>query len=482
MCTPVPVYETFPGTGSQTSFQHQFPLEGSFSTVEVKIREGDESDFHMLTEGLLSEGGDYTYTRSTKTVSIHIPPASVDLVRIERCTNRNRVGDYIGGTTITEANLDDDMNQAFSFMQELESDLSNAMRLNDAGTEWDAQGLPIGSLAPATEGDQAVTYAQLLSSMTGKDTAVIDAADTLYFTGDGAETQWELTGYKNLTAEEALVHVDTAFQQADGASYTISSPDDSDYPDEGDGVYQWIIFSSPPPSSSSIEVRIISGTVLTNIPINSVGPDEIEDDAVGIDHLNFGAGANTRFLVIDTAGDPEARIAVHTDVSDFDTGVRENRLDQMAAPTANVSMNSRKVTNLLPGTASTDAVNKAQLDGVTSPITQASKGSIDDITAEGSAFKEIVTLGWQPEIVHITLDFTTEASFDISASYTAVFSGVDTIRRVNGGQMTHVSYDGQIPIMAIKKISSGFELWIHDKGDAGVSTALSTIRYVAMKI
>jgi len=34
---------------------------------------------------------------------------------------------------------------------------------------------------------------------------------------------------------------------------------------------------------------------------------------------------------------------VHTKISDFDTGVQANRLDQMAAPTAAVSANSQKM-------------------------------------------------------------------------------------------------------------------------------------------
>tara|TARA_B100000700_G_C15022419_1_gene846426 strand:+ start:868 stop:2307 length:1440 start_codon:yes stop_codon:yes gene_type:complete len=54
----------------------------------------------------------------------------------------------------------------------------------------------------------------------------------------------------------------------------------------------------------------------------------------------------------------------HTKISDFDTGVRVNRLDQMAAPTADVSANSQKITNLADCTANNDAANKGYVDGV----------------------------------------------------------------------------------------------------------------------
>jgi hypothetical protein len=51
-------------------------------------------------------------------------------------------------------------------------------------------------------------------------------------------------------------------------------------------------------------------------------------------------------------------------ISDFNTAVRTNRLDQMTAPTASVSMGSQKITNGADGTASTDFVTKQQLDAV----------------------------------------------------------------------------------------------------------------------
>lgn len=51
-------------------------------------------------------------------------------------------------------------------------------------------------------------------------------------------------------------------------------------------------------------------------------------------------------------------------ISDFDTQVRLSRLDQMAAPTVDVSLNSRKITNLLDPTSGQDAATKNYVDGV----------------------------------------------------------------------------------------------------------------------
>lgn len=49
-------------------------------------------------------------------------------------------------------------------------------------------------------------------------------------------------------------------------------------------------------------------------------------------------------------------------ISDFDTQVRTNRLDQLAAPTADVSLNSHKLTGVSTPVSSTDAANKGYVD------------------------------------------------------------------------------------------------------------------------
>lgn len=49
-------------------------------------------------------------------------------------------------------------------------------------------------------------------------------------------------------------------------------------------------------------------------------------------------------------------------ISDFDTQVRTSRLDQMAAPTAAVSLNSQRITNLATPTAGSDATTKDYVD------------------------------------------------------------------------------------------------------------------------
>ena len=75
------------------------------------------------------------------------------------------------------------------------------------------------------------------------------------------------------------------------------------------------------------------------------------------------ATKRTGIPLANLATDPLAR-ANHTGtqlaatISDFNTAVRTNRLDQMAAPTAAVAMNSQQITGLAAPTNGTDAANK----------------------------------------------------------------------------------------------------------------------------
>jgi hypothetical protein len=51
-------------------------------------------------------------------------------------------------------------------------------------------------------------------------------------------------------------------------------------------------------------------------------------------------------------------------ISDFDTQVRTSRLDQMAAPTAAVSVNNQRIISVATPTSGTDAANKSYVDSV----------------------------------------------------------------------------------------------------------------------
>ncbi len=83
--------------------------------------------------------------------------------------------------------------------------------------------------------------------------------------------------------------------------------------------------------------------------------------------------ANTVFIAPNgSTGAPTFRLLVAADIptlnaakiSDFDTQVRTNRLDQMAAPTAAVSLNSQRILDLAAPELPGDAVNKQYADSI----------------------------------------------------------------------------------------------------------------------
>jgi hypothetical protein len=101
--------------------------------------------------------------------------------------------------------------------------------------------------------------------------------------------------------------------------------------------------------------------------------------------------------------DPYAR-ANHTGtqtastVSDFDTQVRTSRLDQMAAPTGSLSMNTQKITNVVDPTSAQDASTKAYVDAQVNALVDGAPGTLNTLNeiataiSSGGSFESTVVL------------------------------------------------------------------------------------------
>ncbi len=110
---------------------------------------------------------------------------------------------------------------------------------------------------------------------------------------------------------------------------------------------------STPPSASSIITVGGAGAFFNKTDVRNAnkvlaGPSSGSD-----------AAPTFRVLVSD-----DIPSIAHTKISDFDAGVRTNRLDQMTAPTGAVGFNSQKITGLADPTADQDAATKAYTDSV----------------------------------------------------------------------------------------------------------------------
>ena len=107
------------------------------------------------------------------------------------------------------------------------------------------------------------------------------------------------------------------------------------------------------------------GSATSVIKIGGVGgffdKDTVRSANAVLSGPTTGSDAAPTFRALVAADIPSI---AHTKISDFDAGVRTNRLDQMAAPTGAVSLNSQKITGLADPTADADAANKGYVDGV----------------------------------------------------------------------------------------------------------------------
>ncbi len=73
-----------------------------------------------------------------------------------------------------------------------------------------------------------------------------------------------------------------------------------------------------------------------------------------------GAGASVMRILADA----DIPSIPHTRISDFDSGVRTNRLNEMTVPNGAVSLNNQKITNVADPSADSDCANKGYVDGV----------------------------------------------------------------------------------------------------------------------
>jgi hypothetical protein len=164
-------------------------------------------------------------------------------------------------------------------------------------------------------------------------------------------------------------------------------------------------------ASAAIDKTKISGTAITAADSGTVTSAMIEDGTIVNADINSSAqiaysktnltnsivnadiNASAGIELSKLATDPLAR-ANHTGsqtastISDFDTQVRTNRLDQMAAPTGSVSLNSQKITNLATPTDNTDASTKDYVDTSINNLIDGAPSTLDTLNEIAAALAD----------------------------------------------------------------------------------------------
>lgn len=131
-------------------------------------------------------------------------------------------------------------------------------------------------------------------------------------------------------------------------------------------------------------------------------------------------------------------------ISDFDTQVRTSRLDQMAIPTADVNLNSNKITNLATPTQDTDAANKAYVDAVKQgldvkdSVRVATTANID-LTTGGTLTVDGVSLtAGDRVLVKAQTTASQNGIYIVNAGAWTRATDANTADKINGGMFTFV--------------------------------------------
>ena len=254
-----------------------------------------------------------------------------------------------------------------------------------SGILTNATGLPLttgvtGTL-PVANGGTGVT------TSTGSGANVLGTSPTIAsptITGTGA-IAGTFTG--NLTGD-VTGNVSGTAGSATGSAATLATA--RDFQLVGDVEASAVSFNG----SGNVSLTTVIGTgVIVNADVNASA-------AIAKSKLNLGGTITSADLVDGTivatdiadgtitaakmVSDPYAR-ANHTGsqtastISDFDTQVRTSRLDQMAAPTGSVSLNSQKITNLATPTSNTDASTKAYVDTKVADLVNSAPSTLDTL-------------------------------------------------------------------------------------------------------
>jgi hypothetical protein len=356
-------------------------------------------------------GNDYTLNVGSTNVVFESgsEPGSGLSVVIERDTKIDtRYVTFEDNSIIDDTVLNRDSDQLFYLIQELFDDIADALLKNPAGTAWAGEGLPADNFATGTGPNSLVTLSQLTAAVAGVPAAEISNAYVATFSGDSSETEFTLNSPPvGINSAGQLIVTISGVVQASGTDYTYTG-----------GVLTFL--TAPPTGTNNIRVvAITGGIVASSIGDRQVTSSMLANDSVTLTKLDFETGDSNRAMLISNNGNPFLTLLNHSHISDFDTGVRQNRLNEMTAPNASVSFGSQKITNLGTPTASSDGATKGYVDGAISTglagVSANTKISVNATTTDGSGNLTVSSLAFAPSAIILS-------AISSATPYTYVFT------------------------------------------------------------
>lgn len=468
---------------------YQYSFDGDLSersNVQVSVYDDVNADGSDLVEG-----DDFTVNEQARTITLETAQPAGTYIHIFRFTDRDRHIDWQPGSTMPDSEIDEDANRLTAVTQEIEGLLQDCLRKNAAGTAWNARGLEGKNAAAATEPNSWVTYTQLQAAIEGGVAIDITEATPIVWRGDGVATDFAITGFRDILNVQTFVYVAGVYQTLEplAEAYQVITEDDTAYPGAAGGP-AYIRFNEPPVDDAVVEIRVIRGTAVGFFDEGSVTGDMIGAGEIDESHMNFGSGDSRRILSVGPNGNVTVRQATHADINDFDAGVRENRLDQMAIPSANLDMGLQQIRQLGTGTAALHAVNKAQMESYIDTRILAERVVIGDASTVGSedpmptaastTFTHIATFEFTPDLVHFAIKFRDGSglgpegsNFDFALNYTIEFSGANrrsiaAPKYINGVQGPTLEFerDGVELSVRIVELGSHLQAWTQGRAIA----------------
>lgn len=352
---------------------------GPFSYGSVALLDADteaiSDQLDIYKNGvLLTYTTDYTINTIAKTVTLVANLYNTDLLRIARDTKKDdRYVDYEDSTNVTAELLDLDSNQLFFIVQEAFDLQTDAMTRGTDG-QWNARGYRIGNLASGVNGTDAVTVNQLNAAVGGALPGTLSGIGTATYVGDNTTTDFPLPAAINtITSPDDVEVYINGLRQRPSTHYTIVSGN--------------VRITPAPTTIDNILMAYQEGAVSTLLTANSVQTLSIQDDAVTPAKIDEGTNGQVLATV---SGNTAWTTIDSTYISNFDTQVRTNRLNQLTAANGNYSMGSNKILDLATPTLTSDAATKGYVDSYTHTFsgTYSQSGSITslDNTISGLPF------------------------------------------------------------------------------------------------
>jgi hypothetical protein len=272
------------------------------------------------------------------------------------------------------------------------------------------------TIATGDIADSAITSGKIATGAVGT-TKIDDLSITTAKVVDSAVTAAKIASDAVTTAKILDANVttakiaDSAITSAKIADGTIVAGDIADGAVTSAKILDGTIVAGDLADGAVTSAKILDGTIV-NADINATA-------AIAKTKLDLGGTITSADLVDGTivasdiadgtitaakmVTDPYAR-ANHTGtqlaatVSDFDTQVRTSTLNQMAAPTASLSMNTQKITNVVDPTSAQDASTKAYVDAQVNALVDGAPGTLNTLNeiataiSAGGSFESTVVL------------------------------------------------------------------------------------------